>query len=314
MTERILRSATVPDGAALQRLDRVASELFPEFSRSRLQTWIRAGELTVDGELRRPKDKLAGGEELELDASLVEVSFGPEPVPLAVIHEDPAFVVIDKPVGLVVHPGAGNLTGTLMNGLLHRYPELGSISRAGIVHRLDKDTSGLLVVARTLQAQNVLVQQLQAHEVSRQYEAVVYGKLERAGRVDLAIARNPDNRLKMSVQSTGKRAVTHYRVLEAFPEHTHVGLALETGRTHQIRVHMQKLGFPLVGDNVYGGGFREPVNKDERLVSALRGMPRQALHARRLAFAHPSTGAEVEFESALPEDMARLLAVLEDCR
>ncbi len=310
MGTEIVRQATVPDHLLLMRLDRAVGQMFPEFSRSRLQAWIKSGELTVDGELRRPRDKVQGGEEIELVAALQDVSMGPERVEFETVHIDDAVIVVNKPVGLVVHPGAGNLGGTLLNGLLHRFPELAKVPRAGIVHRLDKDTSGLMIVARTLESQHALVQQLQQRSVRRIYQAVAYGKLELSGTVEAPIGRNPDNRLKMAVIATGKAAVTHYRVLRSFEEYSHVELRLETGRTHQIRVHMQKLGCPLIGDVVYGGGFKEPRNKDPDLIELLRHFPRQALHACRLAFDHPGTGERVEFEVPLPEDMNELLTTL----
>jgi 23S rRNA pseudouridine1911/1915/1917 synthase len=308
----ISRQASVPLEMSLERLDRVAAQLFPEFSRSRLQKWIKAGALTVDGELRRPRDKVVEGDELQIDARLDdEVSFGPEEIPLSIVHEDEAIIVLDKPIGLVVHPGAGNPSGTLLNALLHHDESLAKVPRAGIVHRLDKDTSGLLVVARSIQSQNDLVQQLQARTVSRIYGAVVYGRVRGPGRMDAAIGRNPGNRLKMAVLGSGKSAITHYRILESFPEHTHLEVSLETGRTHQIRVHMEKLGHAIVGDPLYGH-FRMPANKHDRLLESLRDMERQALHARRLTLAHPATGETVSFESPLPADISDLLTVLEE--
>ena len=311
MTNHISLQATIPAEQALQRLDRAASDLFPEYSRSRIQGWIRSGELTVDGELRRPKDKVQGGEEIEVSASLAEVSFGPEPVEFEIVFEDRDIIVVDKRVGLVVHPGAGNLSGTLMNGLLAHDERLAVVPRAGIVHRLDKDTSGLMVVAKNVESQASLVQQLQERTVSRIYEAIAYGRVEGNGRVEAPIGRNPGNRLKMAVVETGKPAITRYEVVRAFDEHTHVRLSLETGRTHQIRVHMERLGYPLVGDPLYGGTFREPSSHDADLVALLRGMMRQALHARRLSFEHPGTGETVTFESPLPADMQAILDRLE---
>ncbi|XOV90340.1 MAG: 23S rRNA pseudouridine(1911/1915/1917) synthase RluD [Pseudomonadota bacterium] len=310
MTTRITAHATVPPELAFERLDRTAADLFPAYSRSRLQAWIKSGDLTVDGELRRPRDKVWGGEELEIDATLEGGGVAGEDLALDVVHEDEAILVINKPAGLVVHPGAGNPTGTLMNALLYHDPTLAVVPRAGIVHRLDKETSGLLVVAKSLASQNSLVQQLQAREVSRIYEAVVYGVVPANGRIDAPIARNPANRIKMAVQPSGKEATTHYRVCRAFAEHTHLELKLETGRTHQIRVHMQHLGHPLVGDPTYGGSYKEPRNKRKRLEQALKHMGRQALHARKLSFVHPLAGTTVSFESALPSDIVDLLAAL----
>ncbi len=314
MEDHVSLQATVPDDCALKRLDHVVRDLFPDYSRSRLQTWIKSGEITVDGEIRRPKDKVQGGEEIEVSATLEAVSFGPEPIEFPVLYEDSEVIVVNKPVGLVVHPGAGNWSGTLMNGLLHRFEELSLVPRAGIVHRLDKETSGLMVVARTPTAQNALVQQLQDRSVRRIYEAVVYGRVERHGKVSAPIGRHPGNRLRMAVLETGKEAITRYEILDAYPEHSRLQLALETGRTHQIRVHMQHLGFPLVGDPTYGGTFREPVNKDPELIRVLRGMPRQALHARSLSFVHPGSEEVVSFDAPLPSDIQELIDVLEATR
>lgn len=306
--------ATVPATLAMQRLDRAASELFPQFSRSRLQAWIKSGELTVDGELRRSKDKVLGGEELEIEAQREQSGVSAEAVPFNIVYEDEDVLVVDKHAGLVVHPGAGNPSGTLMNGLLHHAPSLSGVPRAGIVHRLDKETTGLMVVAKTLESQNHLVQQLQAREVRRIYEAIVYGVVQTPGQVNAAIARDPAHRTRMAVRLDGKAAVTHYRILHRFDSHTLVELVLETGRTHQIRVHMQHLGFPLVGDTVYGGTFRMPRGANEELVMVLRGFGRQALHARRLGFVHPSTGEAVQYVSALPTDMSDLLVSLEQAQ
>jgi 23S rRNA pseudouridine1911/1915/1917 synthase len=311
MSTRIHHHAIVPVSLALERLDRAAGRLFPEYSRARLQEWIKSGELTVDGELRRPKDKLAGGEELEIDASIHPISFTAEDIPLDIVYEDADLMVVNKPAGLVIHPGAGNPAGTMLNGLLHYCGALASVPRAGIVHRLDKETTGLVVVAKTIMSQNAIVQQLQARKVSRIYDAVVFGVVDRPGRIDAPIGRNPANRTRMSIQASGKEAVTHYRVVANFPEHTHLEVSLETGRTHQIRVHMGKIGHPLVGDATYGGGFKMPRNKNPELVAALRHMNRQALHARKLSLLHPRTGEPMCFTSDLPGDMADLLAVLD---
>lgn len=298
---------TIPADLALQRLDRAAVHLFPQYSRARLQRWIKSGELTLDGELRRPRDKVSGGEEIEIDASVQEVSFAPEEISLDIVFEDDALLVVNKPAGLVVHPGAGNPNGTLLNALLYHDPNLASVPRAGIVHRLDKDTTGLLVVAKNLVSQNALVQQLQAREVSRIYEAVVHGVVVQPGIISAPISRHAVHRTRMAVQSSGKEAITHYRALRRFAAHTHVELSLETGRTHQIRVHMQFRGYPLVGDPTYGKRGREV---DERLEAAFEKIGRQALHARKLSLTHPVYGEELSFEAALPRDMLELLDVL----
>ncbi len=285
------------------RLDQALARLWPKHSRSRLQGWIKEGRVRVGGETaREPKRKLWGGEWIELDEAADEkaLSSQPEAIALNIVHEDEAIIVIDKPAGLVVHPGSGNWSGTLLNALLHHDPALERVPRAGIVHRLDKDTSGLLVVARTLEAQTDLVRQLQARTVKRHYQALVRGVVERGDTVDAPIGRHPTQRTKMAVVKTGKPARTHFRVVERFIDCTLVECALETGRTHQIRVHMASIGHPLVGDPVYGGGAsRVPIGP---------AFPRQALHARRLGLSHPLTGKTMLWKSALPEDMEEIIA------
>jgi 23S rRNA pseudouridine1911/1915/1917 synthase len=294
----------VPETEAGERLDAVLARLLPRHSRNRLQGWIREGVLHVDGSVETsPKRKLKGGEMLELaaepEADLRAVM--PEAIPLEVVYEDPALLVIEKPAGLVVHPGNGNWQGTLMNGLLHHDPALARVPRAGIVHRLDKDTSGLLVVARTLEAQTDLVRQLQARRVQREYLAVVQGEIARDGRVEAPVGRHPKDRIKMAIVQGGKPAVTHYQVLRRFSGATFIACRLETGRTHQIRVHMAHLGYPLLGDPVYGRNPRR----------TLPAFARQALHAARLGLIHPTSGAAMTWEAPLPEDMRALLATLE---
>ncbi len=314
MTDTCIRlQATVPADCAGQRLDQVAATLFPDFSRTRLQQWIKDGAITRDGQPCRVRDRLVGGERLELVAVLEEQGeWVAQAIELVVIHEDDDILVIDKPAGLVVHPGAGNPQGTLLNALLHRYPDQALLPRAGIVHRLDKDTSGLMVVARTPRAQNALVAQLQARSISREYEAVVQGVLVSGGTVDAAIGRHPAQRTRMAVvRGGGKEAISHYRIVRRFGAHTHVRVCLETGRTHQIRVHMAHLGHPLVGDPVYGGRPRLPRQASTALVEALRGFSRQALHAAALSLDHPTTGERLRWESPLPEDMVALLETLE---
>ena len=310
------RSATVPQSAAGRRLDAVLAELFPDHSRSRLAGWIKSGEVPVDGRPARPRDPVRGGEAVVLSAVPErQVRAEPEAIALRLLHEDADVLVIDKPAGLVVHPGAGNPTGTLVNALLHFDPALATLPRAGIVHRLDKDTSGVMMVARTPAAHTALVAQLAAREVRRQYLAVVVGALVSGGTADAAIDRHPRDRIRMAVREDGRPAVTHFRLRERFRAHTLLECRLETGRTHQIRVHMAHLKHPIVGDPLYGGPLRLPKGAGEGLVEALRGFRRQALHAEVLEFAHPASGATVRCEAAMPGDMAALVAALrEDAR
>ncbi len=306
--------ARVPDTLAGKRLDQILAELFSDFSRSRLQQWVKDGAVLVDGRPMRPRDKLFGGEEIVVQAKLeVETAFEPEPIPLQIVYEDEAILVINKPAGLVVHPAAGNWQGTLLNALLHHAPQLATVPRAGIVHRLDKETTGLLVVAKTLESQTALVEQLQARQFTREYDAVVNGVLTGGGTVNEPMGRHPVDRKRMAVvRSGGKPAITHYRVEERFRAHTHIKVRLETGRTHQIRVHMAYLRYPLVGDPVYGGRLRLPPASGERLQQMLRGFSRQALHASRLGLHHPQTGDYMEWQAPMPEDMQRLIAVLRE--
>ncbi len=305
-------SEVVPPERAGQRLDVVAAELFGDFSRGRLQDWIRQGHLLVDGARWRPKDKVLGGEALELTAEVEsEGDWVAQAIALDVVYEDADLLIINKPPGLVVHPAAGNPDGTLLNALLHHAPELRNLPRAGIVHRLDKDTSGLLVVARTPQAQHSLVKQLQKRTMGREYEAVVQGVMTGGGSVNEPIGRHPTARTKMAVVRDGKPAVTHYRVLGRFAHHTHVRVQLESGRTHQIRVHMAHIMHPLVGDPVYGGRLRIPPGASDALGEALRRFPRQALHAARLELAHPRSDEVMAWEAPLPQDMVELLHRLE---
>ena len=312
MAERVELEALVPMAMHGNRLDQVAAQLFPDYSRSRLKSWIQSGELTVDTRQLRPRDKVEGGARLALSAELAdEVSWEPEAIALDILYEDDAIIVLNKPAGLVVHPAAGHAGGTLVNALLAHAPELSQLPRGGIVHRLDMETSGLLVVARTLASHHHLVAQLQDRSVKREYAAVCIGRMTGGGTVDASIGRHPRQRKKMAVVATGgKEAVTHYRVEQRFRHHTHIAVQLETGRTHQIRVHMAHRHHPLVGDPVYGGRPRIPPGASDDLISTLRGFPRQALHARTLALTHPEHGERVEFSCPLPDDLAQLLAIL----
>ena len=313
MSDRIRLSAQVSPESGGQRLDQVAAQLFPDFSRSRLQGWIKDGSLLVDGERKRTRDSVYGGEELTLDAEReVQGEWQPEAIELDILYEDSALLVINKPAGLVVHPAAGHQDGTLLNALLHHCPELAKVPRAGIVHRLDKDTTGLMVVAKTIESQTDLVAQLQARTVSREYECVVTGVMTAGGKVDQPIARHGTQRQKMAVVAGGKQAISHYRVINRFRAHTHVKVKLETGRTHQIRVHMSYIHFPLVGDPVYGGRLRIPPGASPELIKELREFPRQALHARRLELEHPTDGRHMSWQVPLPQDMQHLLALLRE--
>ena len=312
MTSQIVQTAEVPFTMGNKRLDQVAAQLFPDYSRSRLQQWIREGQLTVDGKSLRGRDKLTGGETLQIQAELTaEGDWQAEDIPLDIVYEDDDIIVINKQAGLVVHPAAGNQDGTLLNGLLHHCPQLENIPRAGIVHRLDKDTTGLMVVAKTLQAQNNLVGQLQDRSMGREYEAVVQGQMTGGGKVDEPIGRHGTQRTKMAVNPMGKEAVTHYRVLKKFPTHTYIRLKLETGRTHQIRVHMAHIGYPLVGDATYAPRTRLTKGISPELRETLLHFGRQALHARKLGLIHPSTGDWMEWEVDLPDDFVQLLDALQ---
>ena len=313
MMDSVNREASVPAALAGERLDRAAAEIWTEFSRSRIRQWIDSGELRVDGATGRAKQRVRGGETLVIDAVVeAETVARPEAIPLAIVHEDDSLIVIDKPPGLVVHPGAGNPAGTLLNALLHHDATLERVPRAGLVHRLDKDTSGLIVIARDLSAQHRLAAMLEARTIRRTYRAVCQTVLTGGGVVDAPIGRHPRERTRMAVREGGRESRTNYRVVERFRAHTHIELALESGRTHQIRVHMAHIRAPLVGDPVYGGRPRLPKQPAPALVEALRAFPRQALHAARLEFPHPVSGEPMQFESALPDDFGALLDALRE--
>ncbi|RLA59306.1 MAG: 23S rRNA pseudouridine(1911/1915/1917) synthase RluD [Gammaproteobacteria bacterium] len=313
MSDRIELEARVPDDLGGDRLDQVAAQLFPDYSRSRLQAWIKKGKLQVDGQQRRPRDKVLPGAVLLINAELEqEVGWQPQDIDLDIIYEDAGILVLNKPAGLVVHPAAGHPDGTLVNALLAHAPELAQLPRAGIVHRLDMDTSGIMVVARTLAAHNHLVEQLQTRAVKREYCAVCIGAMTGGGTIDEPMGRHPKQRKKMAVLAAGgKPAITHYRIARRFGHHTRITVNLETGRTHQIRVHMAHRHYPLIGDPVYGGRPRIPKGASDVLIDALRGFRRQALHAQALGLLHPETGAQMQFECPLPQDMRDLLAVLQ---
>ncbi len=295
----------VPETLAGLRLDKALARMFPEHSRSRLQKWLRDGRVRLDSHAAGPKQKIWGGERIELhpQADPTETAFRAEPIALEIVYEDDELLVINKPAGLVVHPGTGNWQGTLLNALLHHSPQLAAIPRAGIVHRLDKDTSGLLVVAKTSRAHTELVRQLQARTVKRDYLAVVHGVVRLDGEIAAPVGRDPRSRTRMAVVGTGRPALTRYKVARRFADTTLLECSLATGRTHQIRVHMQSLGHPLVGDPVYGG--------KRRGESKAGGLRRQALHAARLEFSHPTSGVRRRFTAPPPEDLRALLESLE---
>lgn len=311
-----LHELTVPDELAGERLDVALARLLPQYSRARLQRWIDDGRVQAGGEgAAQRRRRVAAGEVLRVRAEFIaddRVAAGEARVPFRIVHRDAAILVVDKPPGLVVHPGAGNREGTLQNALLAMDPALARVPRAGIVHRLDKDTSGLMVVARTPLAHAALVRALAAREVGREYLALCQGRLTGGGTVDEPIGRHRTQRTRMAVRPDGREAVTHYRIERRLREHTLVRATLETGRTHQIRVHLAHVGHPVVGDPVYGGRRHLPRAASPTVIAALGAFRRQALHATRLVLAHPTTGRELAFEAPLPEDLAALLAVLED--
>jgi 23S rRNA pseudouridine1911/1915/1917 synthase len=294
-----------------KRFDQVLAEIFPDFSRSRLQGWIKKGRALLDGAEVQPRSRVKTGQTVDLSPEYEAVSNSvSEAIALNIVYEDTDVIIINKPVGLVVHPGAGNPAGTLMNGLLHHAPELEALPRAGILHRLDKDTSGLLIVARSIAAHTRLVRALEERLIRREYRAVCNDRLTAGETVDAPIGRHRTQRTRMAVTESGRPAVTHYRVLARFAAHTFIAVRLETGRTHQIRVHLAHRKHALVGDQVYGGRLRIPRGSSDALAEALRSFKRQALHASDLAFEHPVSGESMQFHAPLPEDMLGLLQVL----
>ncbi|MDF6014049.1 23S rRNA pseudouridine(1911/1915/1917) synthase RluD [Vibrio harveyi] len=312
MAQQIVLTNTVKDSQLGQRLDQAIAELFADFSRSRLKEWLLDGKVQVNGEVvTKPRTKVMGGEEITLQAELEdEERWEAQDIPLDIVYEDEDIIVINKPRDFVVHPGAGTPDGTVLNALLHHYPDTAEVPRAGIVHRLDKDTTGLMVVAKTVPAQTRLVRALQKRNITREYEAIAIGRMTAGGKVDQPIGRHSTKRTLMAVAPLGKPAVTHYRVAEHFREHTRIRLRLETGRTHQIRVHMSYLQHPLLGDTAYGGRARIPTGASEELTAMIRGFDRQALHAVMLRFEHPITGEELEFHAPVPDDMVEMTEAL----
>jgi len=303
----------IPERMTGERIDAAIARMLPEYSRSKISTWIKSGDVVINQQTFKPKEKSKGDEIVEVTLKKSEnIRWIAEDIPLEVVFEDDDIIIINKPVGLVTHPGAGNWKGTLANGLLAYDSELFKLDRAGIVHRLDKNTSGLMVVARSEKAQKNLVEQLQTHTVSREYSAIVYGHMISGGSVDEPIGRDSRDRIKQAVTESGKHALTHYRVIDRFAHHTHVKAILETGRTHQIRVHLSHIGYPLIGDPMYGGKIRFPKKADEALKDALKGFKRQALHAKKLTIVHPISGETMSWKAPLPDDMLALLDVLSE--
>ncbi|MGO2089996.1 MAG: 23S rRNA pseudouridine(1911/1915/1917) synthase RluD [Oceanisphaera sp.] len=313
MSQQIELNGTVADHQFGQRLDQTLAEMFPDYSRTRIKTWIQQDQVRLDGEIaNKPRAKVVMGQQVVIHAELEDdVRFEPENIPLNIVYEDDDIIVINKPAGLVVHPGAGTPGGTLLNGLLHYCPSIAEVPRAGIVHRLDKDTTGLMVVAKTIPAQTHLVTALQARDITREYEAVAIGHMTSGGMVEANIGRHPTQRILMAVTPSGKPAVTHYRVMEKFRAHTRLRLRLESGRTHQIRVHMSHLQHPLVGDPTYGGRLKLPRGATPELRDFLRNFRRQALHAVMLRLAHPITGEIMEWQAPLPGDFVELIELLQ---
>jgi 23S rRNA pseudouridine1911/1915/1917 synthase len=306
-------SLTLPEEYADDRLDQALAKCLPEYSRTQIKEWIETGAALVNGQSSKAKTKVKGGELVTIEAVLKEQpKWEAQPIPLNIVHEDEAVIVINKPAGLVVHPGAGNASRTLLNALLHHAPELHALPRAGILHRLDKETSGLLLIAKTPAALRDLSEQLKERSLAREYQAIVYGAMISGGTVDAAMDRHPLQRKRMTVIESGKPAITHYRVAEKYRNHTRLHVKLETGRTHQIRLHMLHIHHPIVGDPVYGGRVKLSKNMSDEMIQTLRQFKRQALHAFALGFTHPVTGEWTRFECELPQDMQQLIQALQE--
>ncbi len=312
MSEWLQIDTVIPDEMSGKRLDQALADLLPEHSRARLQGWIRNGFVQIDNKPMRPRDKVRGGERIEIRAEIeAQNSASPEDIPLEIVYEDEHLIIINKPADLVVHPGAGNPQHTLMNALLHHDQQLGQVPRAGIVHRLDKDTTGLLVIARTPQSHTYLVDQLQTRSIHREYETIVNGIMTAGGTIEQAIGRHPRHRTRMAVVKSGRPATTHYRIIKKYRHHTRLQVNLETGRTHQIRVHMAWLHYPVVGDPVYGTMKQLIKGMAPDLANIITAFPRQALHARAIKLAHPQSNELMEWKVPIPEDMKALINALE---
>lgn len=306
----IQQSAQIPEEMDGLRLDQTLAKLFPHYSRERLKEWILSGFVLLDGKVQRPRHKVAAGQNISINAMLKEIKSVAQNIDLNIIFEDSDIIVINKPADLVVHPGAGNPDNTLLNALLHHAPELNTLPRAGIVHRLDKDTTGLLVIAKTLEAHTRLVAAMQRREIERKYHAIVFGDIIAGGTVEAEMGRHPSRRTKMAVVRAGKPAITHYRVLEKFDGLTYLEVKLETGRTHQIRVHMAHIHHPILGDQSYGGLGRLPKNLSDAARESIKTFSRQALHAAQLSFNHPRTGEPMHFEAPLADDFNEILDII----
>jgi len=312
MNELIQIDTVIPEEMSGKRLDKALAKLLPEHSRARLQGWIRDGYVLIDKKLMRPRDKIQGGEQVEIRAEIeVQISASPENIPLQIVFEDEYLIIINKPAGLIVHPGAGNPQHTLMNALLHHDQKLDQIPRAGIVHRLDKDTSGLLVIARTPQSHTSLVKQLQTRDMHREYVTIVSGTMTAGGTIDQPIGRHPKHRTRMAIVKNGRTAITHYRIIRKYRHHTQLQVNLETGRTHQIRVHMTWHHHPIIGDPVYGTKKQLVKGMDANLANIVTAFPRQALHARAIQLLHPHSDKLMTWEAPIPEDITALIDSLE---
>ena len=312
MSDTVHLNDTIPTDCVGLRLDQALAQMFPDYSRGRLTTWIKAGDVLVNDVLLRPRDKVRGGESVVIAATLPvdNESWAAEAIKLDIVHEDDDVIIVNKPAGLVVHPGAGNHNGTLVNALLHHCPQLETLPRGGIIHRIDKSTTGLLMVAKTLIAHHSLTTQLQDRTVIREYQAISCGVMTAGGTVDEPLGRHPIDRKRMAVTESGKPSVTHFRVIQRFRGHTHTRCKLDTGRTHQIRVHMAHRRYPLLGDPVYGGRFKLIKGMSDACRDTLKDFHRQALHATSLGFIHPTRDEEVVWHSDLPADMQAVLDAL----